>query len=156
MATPATFEMTGPVWIALIVLVFALLYKLFLYVMSRWYRDVYLSGYTSVDEGVFVPNEWNVVRTFYSFQPMYNSTRYRMFVDVPTPIKYIWVYLSAILSCIFLIIGMSCSASGGCETYAWLYVALLSVIFVVDMIKTLYDYANWRQTATDVKVKYAN
>lgn len=150
-----TPELTAPIWIALVVLVFALVYRIFLYIISRWYRDVYLSGYQDVGEGVFIPTEWRLVSSYFSMQPMNNNTRYQITMSMSSPLRYIWVYITAIATCIFLLYSMQCSVAGGCETYAWIYVGFISCIFIIDLIKTLYDYSEWKQYAQPKSIKYA-
>jgi hypothetical protein len=150
-------ELSAPIWIAMIVIIFSLLYKIFLFMISRWYRDVYLAKYHYSGEGVVIPTELNFARQFFSKQPMYNNKRDEIVGNMPSPVKYIWVYLSAIATCIYLIFGMYCSEKGDCQMYAWIYVGFISLVFIVDMMKTIYDYSDWRNARNpdQDKIRYA-
>lgn len=147
---------TGPIWIASVVIVLSLVLKLFLYATSRWYRQWYIPARTGGNgEKVVLPGPVDVVYSFYGSQPTYDSRRGEIMKDLPSPLTYIWVYLVALCSCVYLIYGMNCSFTGNCERYAWSYVVIVSVLFMLTMVRTLYDYATWRANASGVKIKYA-
>jgi hypothetical protein len=147
---------TGPIWLAIIVIAVSLLLNLFLYASSRWYRKWYLPTRTFyTKERVVLPGAAGVAMSFYDYQPTYDNRRGDMIKNWPNPLSYIWVYFISIAACVYLLMGMNCAFTGGCERYAWSYVVVISILFTITMARTLFDYVDWRANNEPVKVKYA-
>lgn len=128
---------SGPIWVAIVVICLSLVMKIFLYISSRWYRDW--------RQGNILPNTLYVPYAYYNLQPTHDIGRGRIIDSMSNPFKYIFLYICSICACVYLIFGMKCSFTGGCQTYAWTYVAVIFVLFSFIMIRTLYEYANWNK-----------
>lgn len=136
-------EVHQTVWIALIILVFSLFYKILLFASSSTYRRHVRDQASDSPESAALPNTMLLTSLYYKFQPSYYFPS--QVVAVPDPLRYIMIYVAAITSCVFILISMQCSITGNCNTYAWIYVGFLAFMFVLIMSRMLYDFAAWRQ-----------
>jgi hypothetical protein len=137
-------EVQNPVWIALIVIIFSLVYKLTLYLLSPWYRQEYMPRNISNTPVAVLPGTMNAIYNYYNGQPNVHSSA-TMKLNIPNPLRYVGIYVIAIVACVFLLYGMNCSFSGNCETYAWIYVGFVAIMFTILISRMMYDYAAYKQ-----------
>lgn len=147
-------EVHTTVWIALLIIVFSLFYKLSLFALSPTYRSINSKVAKENMSMAALPSGMLLSSAYYGMQPTRNiSNSTIQTTPLPDPMRYIMIYIAAIASCVFLLVSLQCSNTGSCETYAWIYVTYLAFMFVYIMSRMLYDYGSWRHLMRERKLK---
>lgn len=136
-------DLTFPVWIAIVVIVFSFILKIVLLCFSDWYRDALKRVLPYYELGV-LPSTFQATYAYYNVQPAYDSQRSMLTRWMYKPWRYMIDYVFALGAVIYLLVGMQCSFTGNCEVYAWIYVGFLCFMFALTMSRMLYDYMMWR------------